>query len=107
MAKREVEIREGRFFDVKKRCKIALAEFTPKFLEWAKTSKKSWERDETSLRNLSEHLAEIERLLAECADHIRSVVHMALLTGMRKSEIIGLRWKRWIWPGSRLSRFES
>ncbi len=36
--------------------------------------------------------AEADRLLAECADHIRPVVHLALLTGMRRNELLGLPW---------------
>jgi len=36
---------------------------------------------------------EIERLLDACSDHIRPIVIAALNTGMRKSEILNLRWK--------------
>ncbi|HUU02178.1 MAG TPA: site-specific integrase [Myxococcota bacterium] len=36
---------------------------------------------------------EIERLLDACADHIRPIVHLALLTGCRRSELLGLQWE--------------
>jgi len=36
---------------------------------------------------------EIEHLLSECADHIRPVVHLGLLTGCRRSELLGLQWE--------------
>ena len=42
------------------------------------------------LRYLSEK--EIQRLLPECPKHLRRVVECAIHTGMRKSEILGLRW---------------
>jgi integrase len=42
------------------------------------------------LRYLSEE--EIQRLLPECPKHLRRVVECAIHTGMRKSEILGLRW---------------
>jgi len=38
-------------------------------------------------------LEEIERLLFQCATHIRPIVIAALNTGMRKGEILGLRWR--------------
>jgi len=36
---------------------------------------------------------EVERLINACADHLRPIVITALNTGMRKSEILNLRWK--------------
>lgn len=36
---------------------------------------------------------EIEALVGQCPKHIRPIVIMALNTGMRKSEILNLRWK--------------
>jgi integrase len=36
---------------------------------------------------------EIERLVSACASHIRPIVITALNTGMRKSEILNLRWQ--------------
>lgn len=42
------------------------------------------------LRYLSEE--EIQRLLAQCPKYPRGVVECAIHTGMRKSEILGLRW---------------
>jgi integrase len=44
-------------------------------------------------RYLSE--AEIERLLQECPRHFRPIVETALHTGMRKGELIGLRWEQY------------
>jgi integrase len=37
-------------------------------------------------------LDEEERLMTECADHLRSILITALNTGMRKSEILSLTW---------------
>lgn len=167
------EIKEGRFYDIKKRCKVTLEEFKPRYMEWAKASKRSWRRDKYSLRNLCARFGntilkdisvsevekykrarlsggltfgdkipspstvnrelrcltkvlnlavdlgvlaenpiagkvkmhreptgrvrylqpeEIEKLLSECADHLKPIVYLAMLTGMRKGEILGLRW---------------
>ena len=36
---------------------------------------------------------EVQRLLQNCAPHVRSIVITALHTGMRRSEILNLRWK--------------
>ena len=36
---------------------------------------------------------EIDKLLANCCEHLRSIVIVALNTGMRKSEILGLKWQ--------------
>ena len=177
LAKRKVEMRERRFFpDATKICDVTLAEFVTPYLEWARAHKRSWKRDERSLRNLCVHFGttslgrisfeqvehfkrrrlsgelrfgagrrqagratvnrelaclrkllnlavdlgvlsenpvagkvkllkesggrtrylepeEIERLLAECAGHIRPIVHLGVLSGMRKSEITGLPWE--------------
>ena len=46
------EIDKGKFVDVRKRCTVTLSEFTPRFLEWAKAHKRSWKRDELSLKVL-------------------------------------------------------
>jgi integrase len=35
---------------------------------------------------------EIDRLLAHCCEHLKPIVIVALHTGMRKSEILGLKW---------------
>jgi integrase len=42
------------------------------------------------LRFLSE--AEVEALLDACPRHLRSIVEVALLTGMRRGELLGLKW---------------
>ncbi len=38
-------------------------------------------------------LEEINKLLANCCEHLRPIVIVALHTGMRKGEILGLRWR--------------
>ena len=50
------------------------------------------EKDNLKERVLSEE--EETRLLAECADHLRPIIVVALNTGMRKSEILTLSWDR-------------
>jgi integrase len=44
------------------------------------------------LRFLSEE--EIERLLQSCTPHLRPIVEVALLTGMRREELLGLKWEQ-------------
>ncbi|MGD0336195.1 MAG: site-specific integrase [Candidatus Omnitrophota bacterium] len=36
---------------------------------------------------------EIDKLLANCCEHLKPIVIVALHTGMRKSEILGLKWR--------------
>jgi len=36
---------------------------------------------------------EVQRLLAECSEHLRPIVLCALHTGMRKGEILNLKWE--------------
>ncbi len=36
---------------------------------------------------------EIEKLLSHCCEHLKPIVVVALNTGMRKSEILGLKWR--------------
>ena len=35
---------------------------------------------------------EIQKLLSNCADHLKPIITPALHTGMRKSELLGLKW---------------
>jgi integrase len=52
--KRKVEIAEGRFLDKKKDGKVRFEEFARTFIDvYAKPNKKSWERDELSIRHLT------------------------------------------------------
>lgn len=44
------------------------------------------------LRFLSE--AEIEALLKVCCTHLKAIVEVALLTGMRRGELLGLKWEQ-------------
>lgn len=37
---------------------------------------------------------EIQRLLSNCADHLKPIVTVALHTGMRKSELLNLKWEQ-------------
>jgi len=46
----------------------------------------------TRLRFLSED--EIDRLLAECPKHVRRIVDCAINTGMRRGEILSLKWSQ-------------
>jgi integrase len=38
--------------------------------------------------------AEMEGLLRECPRHLKPIVHTALLTGMRREEVLSLRWEQ-------------
>jgi len=165
LAKRLVEVAEGRFLDVKEQPTTTFDEIAELFLAYSRTNKLSYERDERSIALLrgsfggklldqirpldvekhktarrklvgpatvNRELAcfktmfskaviwgkatnnpvkkvtffreppgrarflsaeEIERLLAEAADHLKPILIVALYTGMRKSEILRLTWR--------------
>lgn len=59
LEKRMVEIREGRFFDMKKRCKTTLEEFGPEYLAWSDRHKRSARRNRISTRNLLAYFGKI------------------------------------------------
>jgi len=164
IAKRKVQIAENRFLDVESKAGCSFETLSKQYMEYAKTSKGSWSRDQRSIKVLSrwfgnrplfkitalavekfknerrtqvgpasvnrelaclKHMftkaihwkmasanpvkmvklfreenarlryltkEEIKRLCHECPEHIRPIVLVALFTGMRKSEILGLKW---------------
>jgi len=164
LAKRKVQIAEGRFLDIENKAKISFENLSRQYLEYAKTNKISWSRDALSIKVLSrwfggkplfkttslaiekfkserrqevtaasvnrelaclKHMftkaihwklasanpvkmvklfrednarlryltkEEIGLLLNECANHVKPIVLIALFTGMRKSEILNLKW---------------
>jgi len=68
-----------------------------KAIEWGKAREnpvskvKFFREDNERLRYLNKD--EIVQLLKECAPHLKPIVLFALNTGMRKSEILNLKWK--------------
>ena len=68
-----------------------------KAIEWGKARDnpirkvKFFKEDNVRLRYLNKD--EIVRLLKECAPHLKPIALCALNTGMRKSEILNLKWK--------------
>ena len=68
-----------------------------KAIEWELTDNNPAKRVK-SLKEKNKRLRflrvdEIERLLNSCSSHLRPIVKMALFSGMRKSEILNLKWK--------------
>ncbi len=55
--KRKVQIAEGRFLDIKKQSNITFDQLSKLYLEYGKTNKKSWIRDEFSIARMSEKFA--------------------------------------------------
>lgn len=53
LAKRKVQVAENRFLDVVRRPKTSFQELTSTYMEYAKTNKLSWSRDENSIKMLS------------------------------------------------------
>ncbi len=166
LQKRRLEIREGKYLDIKKEQKIKFEDFADEYLEiHCKPNNKSWRKsDQPILSGLKKHFSgkylheimpqdieqyrierikevtkstmnrvlntlssmynraiewgkatsnpvakvklfkvptkrirylereEIEKLLANCCEHLKPIVTVALHTGMRKGEILGLRW---------------
>lgn len=165
LAKRKVEIAEGKFLDIRQRERIRIEDFAETFLNLhSRPNKKSWKSDEYNLKTLlvvfrgrclheimtediekfkvarakevkpatvNRELAtlktmmnkavlwgkikespakniqflrepegrvrylekeEIVKLLAKCSARIRPIVIVALNTGMRRGEILGLKW---------------
>ncbi|MBL7132382.1 MAG: tyrosine-type recombinase/integrase [Candidatus Omnitrophica bacterium] len=167
LKKREVEIAEGRFLDIRKNEKIRFEDFAAEYLELhSKVNNKSWKKsDWTNINMLNIHFGgrylysittkdverfkaerikevsparvnrnlaclksifnkaiqwdkveknpvkgikmlpednkrdrhlekeEIARLLSNCSGYIKAIVIVALNTGMRKGEILGLKWQ--------------
>jgi len=165
LKKRKVQMAEGKFLDVKKEKKIHFREMARLYLEsYSRPNKRSWGRDELSIKNLSAFFAnkylyeitpldienykverrrkvspatvnrelaclkhiytkaiewgkidnspaskikkfresnqriryleeeEIERLYEACSEHLKPIVAVALNSGMRKGEILNLKW---------------
>jgi len=69
-----------------------------KAVEWEMIERNPFDRGKTlllkennkRLRYLSKE--EIDRLLPECPKHLRRIVECAIHTGMRRGEILGLKW---------------
>jgi integrase len=165
LAKRKTQVKEKKFLDIKNKKRIRFETLAEAYLDYSKTNKRSWKRDEVSLRPLKRffgnriicqinpimieeykkmRLTEISpasvnrelaclkhmfnkaiewdkmdsnpgkkvKLLREnnvrlrylsseeatmlfenCADHLKPIVLTALYTGMRKSEILKLKWE--------------
>jgi len=165
LAKRKVQVTEKRYLEIQRRPNVTFEECGVQYMEYAKSNKRSWRRDERSIRILSrwflgkrlfeitpldlekfktarskqvspasvnrelaclKHMftkaiewnmavdnpvkkvkmfrenagrvrylskAEAQRLLDECAEHLRPIVIVALYTGMRLGEILNLKWE--------------
>lgn len=71
-----------------------------KAVEWEKVEMSPFKKDSSlflkennsRLRYLEEN--EITRLLEECASHIRPVVECVINTGMRRKEVLNLKWEQ-------------
>ena len=165
LAKREVEIAEGKFLDKRKQVAIKFEDFAKDYIEiYAKQNKKSWETDEDRIKALSTKFSgrylysitplmieeykgqrvkdvsastvnrdlaclkhmftiaiqwgkaqsnpvkqvklykvknnrlrylekeEAQRLIDNCSGYLKNIVIIALNTGIRRGEILGLKW---------------
>ena len=52
LAKRRIEIAEGKFLDIRRKPKVLFRDFAREYLEYSRANKRSWGRDQTSLGNL-------------------------------------------------------
>jgi len=164
LAKRKVQVAENKFLDIARKPKTTFDELAKIYIDYAKTNKLSWTRDEYSIKRLSQNFAgkrleqisplliekyknarvkevsvatlnrelaclkhmfskaiewqlytsnpvkavklfkehnqrlryltvgEVHRLIGELPVHLKPVVQCALHTGMRRGEILGLKW---------------
>ena len=164
LAKRRVQVAENEFLDIVRKPKTTFDELAKIYIDYAKTNKLSWTRDEYSIKRLSQNFAgkrleqispfliekyknarvkevsvatlnrelaclkhmfskaiewklytsnpvksvklfkehnqrlryltvgEVHRLIGELPVHLKPVVQCALHTGMRRGEILGLKW---------------
>lgn len=65
-----------------------LIEFSP----LKKGDRLTFKENNQRLRFLTDE--EAERLLASCTPHLRPIIEVALLTGMRRGELLGLKWEQ-------------
>ena len=165
LAKRKIQATENRYLDIKKKNRCTFDQLADQYMEWSKTNKKSWSRDERSILMLGRWFggkaltainplglerfktqrskevspASVNRELAclkhmfskatewemadgnpvkrvklfrepkgrvkflsleqaatlahECSDELRPIVVTALHTGMRRGEILRLKWE--------------
>ena len=87
-AEAEYEVLAGNYRFLQNAKPITLQELSDRYMEYAKTKKRAWEWDIVSLKN-----DEFSRLLDAYSGHLRLIVLIALNTGMRCGEILGLKWE--------------
>lgn len=49
LAKRKVQATENRYLDIRKKNRCTFDQLAGQYMEWSKTNKKSWDRDERSI----------------------------------------------------------
>lgn len=59
---------------------------------FSKGSKLMLKENNYRLRFLTD--AEVEALMKACSPHLRPIVEVALLSGMRRGELLGLKWEQ-------------
>jgi len=54
LAKRRVQLAEGRYLDIRAQSKVTFDELAEVYMKYARTNKRSWERDKYSIKRLAE-----------------------------------------------------